>query len=440
MVGARVCIDGFNLSLKRGSGVATYARNLVGCLGELGFETQILYGPPRILRDNDLLREVSLVDADRSPAPLERWLKLADWVTPPIARRARRIERSEAVITRQVAAQHPPCDVTWASPDIFHRANRSYATFRGVSSVTLGRGQRQTDVMHWTYPLPLRANGVANLYTFHDLVPLRLPFATLDNKQRYHALCAALARRADHLVCVSEATRRDVLSLLKVPEDRVSVTYQSADLDRYVAAKTDAEAEREVGGVFGLDWRGYFLFFGGVEPKKNLPRIVEAYLGSGVATPLVLVGGRGWLDEEELRLMHPDFVEVRALRERVLRREDRIRRYEYLPMTLLVSLIRGARATLFPSLYEGFGLPVLESMQLGTPVLTSTAGALPEVAGDAAVMVDPYDSLAIQRGIRALDADAALRDDLAARGRVQAQRFSPQAHQRRLAELYARLV
>jgi glycosyltransferase involved in cell wall biosynthesis len=294
--------------------------------------------------------------------------------------------------------------------------------------------------MHWTYPLPLRAYGVANVYTFHDFVPLRLPFATLDNKQRYYRLCARLAREADHLVCVSEATRRDLISIFSVNEERVSVTYQSVDLSRYVEGKSDEEAARDVAGVFGLDWRGYFLFFGGVEPKKNLPRIIEAYLGSGVTRPLVVVGGQGWLNEDELRLMHPDFVEIRALRDQALKREDRVRRYEYLPMTLLTSLIRGARATLFPSIYEGFGLPVLESMQLGTPVLTSNAGSLPEVAGEAALIVDPYDSLAIQRGIRALDADDALRADLSARGLAQAAKFSPENHRRRLAELYAKLI
>jgi glycosyltransferase involved in cell wall biosynthesis len=111
-----------------------------------------------------------------------------------------------------------------------------------------------------------------------------------------------------------------------------------------------------------------------------------------------------------------------------------------MPLRLLVSLIRGARATLFPSLYEGFGLPVLESMLLGTPVLTSTAGSLPEVAGDAALVVDPYDVDAIRDGIRTLDADEALRDDLSARGRQQAAKFSPERYQERLADAYRPFV
>ena len=110
-----------------------------------------------------------------------------------------------------------------------------------------------------------------------------------------------------------------------------------------------------------------------------------------------------------------------------------------MPFSMLISLIRGAKATLFPSLYEGFGLPVLESMALSTAVLTSTGGSLPEVAGDAAVIVDPYDVQAMTRGIQALDADEGLRLDLQARGLVQAGKFTPEAYQARLADLYRKV-
>lgn len=434
-----VCIDGFNISLKRGSGVATYGRNLASCLTALGYETQILYGPERQLKTNPLLSEISLFDA--SPVP-SRWQTMTsgwEWMFPPVTRRARRIDKSGIVILRQLAPRVPQMDVHWSIPNVFHRANRAYITYRGMTPVRLGgAGTTAPSVMHWTCPLPMRAPKAANIYTFHDIVPLRLPFATLDNKRRFYFLCKRLLKRADHIVAVSETTKRDIIDVFGVPEDRITTTYQSADLARYVDAKTDEEAEREIRGVFNLDWRGYFLFYGGIEPKKNLPRIIEAYLASGSKTPLIVVGGHGWLEEDELRLMHHDLIEIRALRDQVLRREDRIRRYDYLPMALLVSLIRGAKATLFPSIYEGFGLPVLESMQLGTPVLTSTAGSLPEVAGEAALMVDPYDTQAIRRGIQALDADEGLRSGLSELGRAQAVKFSPQAHQKRLADVYKR--
>jgi len=105
---------------------------------------------------------------------------------------------------------------------------------------------------------------------------------------------------------------------------------------------------------------------------------------------------------------------------------------------LLAKLVRGARAVLFPSIWEGFGLPVLEAMQLGTPVLTSNQGALAEIAGEAALLIDPYDVAAIAAGIRALDGDAALRHRLAVAGPQAAAHFSAQAYRVRLEAMYAR--
>ena len=141
---------------------------------------------------------------------------------------------------------------------------------------------------------------------------------------------------------------------------------------------------------------------------------------------------RAWLDEGEVALLNQ------------VKRDggpnaDRIRQYDYMPFSMLISLIKGAKATLFPSLYEGFGLPVLESMALSTAVLTSTGGALPEVAGDAAIIVDPYDVQAITRGIQALDADSSMRSELELRGVSQADKFSPEAYRARLSMLYSKL-
>jgi len=183
-------------------------------------------------------------------------------------------------------------------------------------------------------------------------------------------------------------------------------------------------------GVFQLGWKDYFLHFGAVEPKKNLGRIVEAYLASGVQRPLILIGGRSWLDEGEVALLNQIKRDGGA-------NADRIRQYDYLSFSTLVSLIRGARAVLFPSLYEGFGLPVLEAMALSTAVLTSTGGALPEVAGDAALLVDPHDVQAIKMGISALDVDEDLRSELERRGPVQAAKFSPASYQARLLQAYS---
>ena len=114
----------------------------------------------------------------------------------------------------------------------------------------------------------------------------------------------------------------------------------------------------------------------------------------------------------------------------------RLRKYDYMPRGVLLDLVRGAKATLFPSLYEGFGLPVLESMMLGTPVLASRAGSLPEIASDAALLVDPYDIDEMAKGLRLLDSDTDMLGELSQLGRVRAANFSPSAYAERLRTLY----
>jgi glycosyltransferase involved in cell wall biosynthesis len=224
------------------------------------------------------------------------------------------------------------------------------------------------------------------------------------------------------------------------------------DIPAKFAAKPEELARAEVEGSTGLAWGGYFLFFGAIEPKKNVGRLIEAYLAAQSPHPLVIVGKQAWKSEEELRLLFEDSARLfdieggRITPDRggqiALRRPELGRRIillDYAPFRLLVSLIRGARAVLFPSLYEGFGLPALEAMSLGVPVLTSNTASLPEVVGDAAIQVDPYDVQALAEGIRALDADAELRARLSLAGPKQAEAFSVERYDRRLAALYAKL-
>jgi glycosyltransferase involved in cell wall biosynthesis len=287
------------------------------------------------------------------------------------------------------------------------------------------------DILHCTYPLPLRVKSALNLYTIHDLVPLRLPFTTLDNKRQTFRLLKKIADKADHIVTVSENSKRDIVALLGVDERRVTNTYQAIDIPEEYLARPEAAIANQLAGSFGLDLDGYLLFYGALEPKKNVGRLIEAYLASGVDVPLVVVLGGGWQNEAETRLLAEQSQNGRG--------RPRIRRLDYLGFSTLVTLIRGARAVVFPSLYEGFGLPVLEAMAMGAPVVASRESALPEIAGDAALLIDPYDGDAIRRAIVTIAADADLRAELSHRGRRRAALFSLSRYRERMAALYAAL-
>lgn len=425
-----VLIDAYNLDMAHGTGVATYARNLSYCLKSLGYHVSVLHGRRISGLAEPTLREVSFFDPSARSAPWREKLRVAkDTISSPLRlySKATPVELTDLVIAPEQRRRMASHDALWNVPDVFERAQRQYTiwrSFHGVSVTT------EPQIAHWTYPLPIRVDGAQNIYTLHDLVPLRLPYTTLDRKRRYLRLMRRTAVVADHIVTVSECSRRDIINLLGVPPERVTNTFQAVSLPEKLLAKPPDIAAREVESTYRLTEKGYFLYVGAIEPKKNIGRLIEAYLASGTKSPLVLAGPRAWKSDEELRLY--------LSQERRLR--NRIRVLDYVPLSLLVSLIRSARAMLFPSVYEGFGLPVLESMLLGTPVLSSTTGAIPELAGEAALLVDPYDVQALTEGIRAIDSNDALRAELVCRGYRRAAEFSPERYAEKTGVLYSQLL
>ena len=265
-------------------------------------------------------------------------------------------------------------------------------------------------LMHWTYPVPLRFGGVPNVYTVHDVIPLQHPGLTPIPAARLRRLLRGIGRWAAHVVTVSEASRTALLAETGWAPDRVTATLQSVSV---------SGADPATPGTLGLQPGGYFLCVGSIEPRKNIARLVAAHAASRTALPLVLAGPDGWRAAAELQGAGAG-----------------VRRVPWLPRPALLGLVAGARAVLMPSLAEGFGLPVAEAMALGVPALASSTGALAEVAGGAALPVNPDSTDALVAAIRLLDGDAALRGSLAARGLRRAGAFTPAAHAARLLDVY----
>ncbi|MGE0259965.1 MAG: glycosyltransferase family 4 protein, partial [Alphaproteobacteria bacterium] len=254
-------------------------------------------------------------------------------------------------------------------------------------------------------------------------------------KRQSYRLLRKIAAEADHIVTVSENSKQDIVSLLGVPEERVTNTYEAVEFPPELTERTDDVVAEQLRGSYQLEFQNYLLFYGALEPKKNVARLLDAYLLSGADIPLVVTGAAGWGNDTESKLLNELSARARSGRHR----GRRVHRLEYVSMPMLVTLIRGARAVLFPSLYEGFGLPVLEAMQLGTPVVTSRTSSLPEIAGDAALYVNPYETYQIADAIKTISADDGMRAELSQRGRAQAERFSMARYRERVAALYERL-
>ena len=439
---ANILYEAENFNKPGGTGIKTYVENLAQSARAIGFETEALLSTVRPVDAKDpLLAEIDFYDAKRKLSPLEKILGIpARYVFgAPFGLRTTLLPETGVVIR--------PDDTRSADSIAFDRVRLSCriaeaARFHMARYGTLAslRIKEQTDIFHATQAIPLRVPGAINVYTIHDIVPLRLPYTTLDNKKVFLKTLREVCRRADHIVTVSEHTRRDILSVVDIPESKITNTYQTVRIPALLLSQSDQDVAKLVENVFGLEPNKYFLFVGALEPKKNVARLIDAYAASGVSGPLVIAGGLGWgYDDAVARVEQEHFQSFRIAADRAIR-VRKVRRFEYLSFMNLVALIRGAKALLFPSLYEGFGLPVLESMILGTPVMTSNSSSLPEVAGDAAILVDPFDVVAMARAIRALDSDSDLRAGLVERGRIQAQKFSPEAYRVRIEALYKGLL
>jgi len=268
--------------------------------------------------------------------------------------------------------------------------------------------------------LPL-VHPPVSLVTVHDLGYLFYP-ETHPRRQRLYLDLSTRwnVRTAAHILADSESTRSDLMAQYCAPPDKITVVYPG--FDETLAPVRDAAAIEAVKARYGITG-DYFLYLGVIQPRKNLVRLVEAFAQPEIRNlkpevHLILAGKRGWLYDDFLtQVRHLGEPALSALAERVIFPG-------YIPDKDKAALMSGALAFVFPSLYEGFGLPVLEAQACGCPVITSTTSSLPEVAGDAALLVDPGDTVAIAAAMLRLAVDPALRRELVERGLTNVRRFS----------------
>ncbi len=291
---------------------------------------------------------------------------------------------------------------SYSSSDVFHAPDFQFARFPGKTVVTV------PDLSTITFP------------EFH-------PAARVAYINRH---VRRVVDHADHIVAISEFVRREIISQLGVCENRVTTIYPGIDTELHpVSAAEFTESKINIPVTYG----NYFIFVSTIEPRKNIMRLLTAYryyLESEVTSPLplLIVGAPGWGSteiHEELTLMasakgviYPGYVDRKVLR----------------------LLIAGARALLFPSLYEGFGLPVVEAMRSGTAVLTSKDSAMAEICEDAALLVSPFDIEEIKSGIIQLQSNDALVNRLETAGLRRGAQFSWDQCAQSTIELYMTLL
>lgn len=317
-----------------------------------------------------------------------------------------------------------PANFTWIAEDA-----PGYS-LREQWSIGRHLGRLRPDLFHSPhYVLPLRT-PTRVVVTIHDLIHLLFP-EFLPNplaKAYAHLLMRRAVRRAARILTVSAATAADLVQHLGVARERIDVTWNGVD-DAFRRRREARELDRELAGL-GL-CEGYFLFLGNPKPHKNLERVVRAFAR---------------LPHDRRRLVIAGVLEAgreaASLRQwaRELALGDRLVILGRLPPERLPALVQGALALVFPSLYEGFGLPLAEAMASGTPVVASTTPALVEIAGGAAELVDPRDTGAIAGAMARLAGDPERRQQLAEAGLLRSDAFRWEATAAQTLEVYRRVI
>jgi glycosyltransferase involved in cell wall biosynthesis len=305
--------------------------------------------------------------------------------------------------------------------------SRPYSVSEQIA-VPLDLRRERVDLFHAPhYVLPPLAR-CRSVVTIHDCIHLRFP-QYLPNRVAYAYARASLwvaTHRSDRVLTVSEASKRDILRYFRVPEQKIDVIYNAID-ERFgrPPAAEDIERVRE---RYQLDGP-FVLYAGNIKPHKNLERLIEAFHS--------LRRGGGF-DDVRLLIIGDEISKYATLRRAVHRHKlhKHVRFFGFVPDETLACLYRLASVFVFPSLYEGFGLPPLEAMASGTPVITSNVSSLPEVVGDAALLIDPYEPDSIADAMRRVLTDDALRAQLRERGLARAREFSWERSVRRVRQIY----
>ncbi len=284
----------------------------------------------------------------------------------------------------------------------------------------------QCDVLHaLAYVSPILTSR-PTVVTVHDLSFLRSPERFRFANRNYLRLFTGLSvKRACRVIAVSQHTKQDVMTVYGIPADKIDVVYSGLDAH---FKRPSSQAIEEFRAAHGLPER-FILYLGTIEPRKNLSTLIRAYAKVRPAgVKLVCAGGRGWMYQDVFQTVE----ELRISRDVIFP--------GFLPDDDLPLWYSAADVFVYPSAYEGFGLPVIEAMACGVPTITTNASSLPEAAGDAALLVPPDDTTALAEALSRLLDDPSLRSGLAIRGPAQAARFNWADAARCTAGVYARAL
>lgn len=381
----RICFDTRSTGRSGGTGVATYAQMLEKACETEGLEHS------RLL---DLQPRSSDFNPHSFPRQVLRLLKASF--------SERRVRKS---------------GTNYQVPDLYRTATVRSRTWH---KMTYLESLDPPLLMHWTYPLPLAWKNTKNVVTIHDIIPILHPEYGRFSKSEMKRLLLQCCEQTDGIVTVSKAVQTDLISELGIAEDKITLLPQAvrfSDEELHEARYTSPPSPTDG-----------FLYFGSIEKRKNIGRIITAHGLSRTRRPLTLIGNRGFGAKDELAALynHP--------------RPELVHLVPWCSRSALIKAIQEARAVIYPSLAEGFGLPIIEAMMLGTPVITSFGHATEEVAQQAALLVSPVNVKEISEAIYTIGTNDLLYQSLIQAGLVRAEAFQFPSYARKVGNFYRNFI
>ncbi len=447
-----VLIDGYNVQMPNGTGIKTYTLTLIKALQLLKLKPLLLTS----LRDNGdakiaeiLYAESIYLGQDRlnSGSSLTDWLKstykLAKfgantlWRSPQIMPFSGRVILNDSPFqdllkSNQVLNLEGVYDIS----RLLYEITRQQTTIRCDIPI---------DIWHRTYPLlPVKVpltHSQGEVITLHDLIPLKLPYLTADRKKEYYRNLKTILKDKPLVTTPSERSRQDILEFFDIEPERIRVAYLPTAATPLTCSQhegenkmpkiLDQEALKKVLRRYRIKPKEYFLFVGTIEPRKNLSLLLRAFFTLDTSFNLVIVGKFGWQSAKDIALLESMFGTAWKKRVKIL---------DFVKDKELPYLYQGAFSLVFPSLYEGFGLPPLEAMSWGCPVISTNSSSLPEVCGESALYFDPYDVNSLQDKMEKMMNDQTLRNQLIDSGINQARQFNLERFSKDIWSVYSQLL
>ena len=402
----KILIDGYNLRLPKGSGIKYYTISLIKALEKKNIDISLLFDynlETKEIIEIEFIEKYYRGEVNVNKKNLIRNLwnlspKIFDIVTSikdkenDFLKRKKIINITNVFLFQEIASKF---------------------------DFSLNLNLDNIDIFHSTYMLNISFKHSKRITTIHDLIPLKLPHTTLDNKKIFFNKVKKALEISDKIITISETSKKDILEFFDVPEDKVVNCYQSLTLSKELL-EFDFSVKK-----FDLEKNEYFLFVGNIEPKKNIGRVIQAFLNINTDKKLVIVGKKAWLWEDLLKGSEKAIKKGKIILLDYVTRED------------LVALYQNAFGFVFPSLYEGFGLPPLEAMACKCPVITSNVSSLPEVCENAAIYCDPYSIVSIQNAMeKLLNMSESERKELISKGLKRVEFFNEEDYAKRIINVY----